>query len=49
MDRDPSGAMRPEEVSLGRKSFSLQFILAAAKLFTVGCGELGADALLAGG
>jgi hypothetical protein len=41
--------MRPEEASLGRKSFSLQFIFGSAKLFTAGCGELGADALLAGG
>jgi hypothetical protein len=41
--------MRPEEESLGRKSFSLQFIFGSAKLFTAGCGELCAGALLAGG
>ena len=48
-DRDPSGAMRPEEAFLGRKTFSLQFIFASAKLFTAGCGELCAGALLADG
>jgi hypothetical protein len=48
-DRDPSGAMRPEELCLGRKTFSLQFMFGSAKLFTGGCGERGAGALLAGG
>jgi hypothetical protein len=32
--------MRPWQVCLERKSFSLDFIFGAAKLFTVGCGEL---------
>jgi hypothetical protein len=41
--------MRPEEAYLGRKTFSLHFIFGPAKLFTAGCGELGAGALLAGG
>jgi hypothetical protein len=41
--------MRPETICLGRKTFSRGFIFGAAKLFTAGCGELGADALLAGG
>src|ERR1044072_9324786 len=36
-DRDPSGAMRPAGVCLGRKSFSLAFILPAAQLFTPCC------------
>jgi hypothetical protein len=48
-DRVPPRAMRPEEASLGRKSFSLLFVFRSAKLFTAGCGELGAAALLAGG
>jgi len=48
-DRDPSGAMQPKGAFLGRKSFSPQFILDSAKLFTGGCGELCADALLAAG
>jgi len=48
-DRDPSRAMRPEEACLGRKIVSAQFTLGAAKLFTAGCGELCAGALLAGG
>jgi len=47
-DRDPAGAMRPEEGCFGRKSFSLEFIFGAAQLFTVGCGEL-FRALLANG
>jgi hypothetical protein len=47
-DRVPSGAMRPEEVCLGRKTFSLDFISGAAKLFTAVCGEL-LLALLASG
>jgi len=46
-DRDPLGAMRPEAGCLGRESFSPEFILAAAKLFTVGCG--GGEGLLAAG
>jgi hypothetical protein len=48
MDRVPSGAMRPETICLGRKTFSLAFIGSAAKLFTVVCGEL-LLALLANG
>ena len=48
-DRDPSGAMRPEELYLGRKTLSPADIFGAAKLFTAGCGERGAGALLAGG
>ena len=45
-DRDPPGAMRPWQACLGRKGFSLDFISAAAELFTDGCGEL-SGALLA--
>ena len=41
--------MRPEEAYLGRKTFPFTFTFDSAKLFTAGCGELGADALLAGG
>jgi hypothetical protein len=32
--------MRPETECLGRKTFSLEIIVGAAKLFTVGGGEL---------
>jgi hypothetical protein len=39
-DRDPSGAMRPEEGCLGRKMLSASFMVGSAKLFTAGCGEL---------
>jgi len=39
LDRAPSGAMRPEAGCLVRKSFSPGFMLAAAELFTEGCGE----------
>jgi hypothetical protein len=40
LDRAPSGAMRPETGCLDRKSVSPGFMLAAAELFTEGCGEL---------
>jgi hypothetical protein len=48
-DRVPPRAMRPERACLGRKGFPSIFIFGSAKLFTAGCGELCADALLAGG
>jgi hypothetical protein len=41
-DRDPLRAMRPATFLPGRKSF------VAAELFTVGCGELPRDLLVAG-
>ena len=47
-DRAPLGAMRPEGICLGRKTFPLDFISGAAKLFTAVCGEL-LGALLASG
>src|SRR5881394_3421921 len=47
-DRDPSGAMRPAGLCLGRKSFSPPFILGAAQLFTAGCGEFFGDLLASG-
>src|SRR5438552_13629655 len=47
-DRDPSGAMRPAGLCLGRKSFSPPFILGAAQLFTAGCGEIFGDLLASG-
>lgn len=40
LDRAPSGAMRPEAGCLVRKCFSRGFMLAAAELFTKGCGEV---------
>jgi hypothetical protein len=40
--------MRSEPACLERKTFSLPFIIGAAKLFTAACGEL-FRALLAGG
>jgi hypothetical protein len=40
--------MRPRQECLERKTFSLHFIVDAAKLFTVGCGELGRALLTAG-
>jgi len=39
-DRDPPRAMRPWRECLERKSFSLDFMTGAAKLFTDSCGEL---------
>src|SRR5216683_2794285 len=39
-DRDPSGAMRPEQACLGRESFSPEFMFGAAKLFTSAAGRL---------
>jgi len=45
-DRDPPGAMPPWLPCLERKSFSPDFILGAAELFTEDCGEV-SGALLA--
>ena len=47
-DRDPPGAMRPRQACLVRKTFSLDFIFGAAKLFTAGSGELGRTLLAVG-
>jgi hypothetical protein len=40
--------MRPRQGCLERKTFSLDFIFGAAKLFTAGCGEI-REEILAGG
>jgi hypothetical protein len=40
--------MRPRRACLERKTFSPDFIFAAAKLFTAGCGEAWEDLLAVG-
>jgi hypothetical protein len=47
-DRDLPRAMRPWRECLERKSFSLDFMTRAAKLFTDSCGELRRGLLVVG-